>query len=123
MFGEKGVYTDHMNINEATAMALSAERSAAHMTIKRLAEESGIPERTLIRILKGERDINVLQIARACAVLGLYPHELIEEAEKYMERSGREERATWIAAHPDLIAKAAKTGDTDAEQAAYEEQP
>ena len=78
-----------MDINEATAKALSAERSAAHLTIKDLAQKSGVPERTLIRILKGERNINVMQVAQLSSVFGIYPHEIIESAERYIERDER----------------------------------
>jgi transcriptional regulator with XRE-family HTH domain len=79
-----------MDINEATAKAISAERSAAGLTIKELAEKSGVPERTLIRILKDERDIKVDQLWRLSEVFAILPHELLENAERYMERDLRE---------------------------------
>ena len=78
-----------MDINEATAKALSAERAASGLTIKELAEKSGIPERTLIRVLKGERDINMLQISKLAPVYGMQPHEIIVEAERYIARDRR----------------------------------
>lgn len=78
-----------MDINEAISRVLSAERSAAHLTIKELSAQADIPERTLIRVLKGERDINVLQIARLAPVFGLYPHEIMDSAEKLIERAER----------------------------------
>jgi transcriptional regulator with XRE-family HTH domain len=78
-----------MDINEATAKAISAERSAAGLTIKELAEKSGVPERTLIRLLKDERDIKVDQIYRLTEVFGIYPHELMESAERFMQRDAR----------------------------------
>ena len=78
-----------MDINEATAKAIAAERSAAGLTIKELSEESGVPERTLIRMLKNERDIKVTQIAQLSEVFGINPHELIEEAEKFIDRAAR----------------------------------
>ena len=78
-----------MDINEATAKALSAERAASGLTIKELAEKSGIPERTLIRVLKGERDINILQISKLAPVYGMQPHEIIVEAERYIARDRR----------------------------------
>lgn len=140
-------YTVHMDINEATAKALSAERSAAHLTIKDLAQKSGVPERTLIRILKGERNINVMQVAQLSSVFGIYPHEIIESAERYIERDERgpielidntpadspvradDALADRIAGAGDdagtrdYYAMAAKRGDIDAEQQAYEELP
>lgn len=78
-----------MDINEATAKAIAAERSAAGLTIKDLSEKSGVPERTLIRMLKNERDIKVTQIAQLSEVFGINPHELIEEAEKFVDRANR----------------------------------
>ncbi len=51
--------------------------------------QADIPERTLIRVLKGERDINVLQIAKLAPVFGLYPHEIMDSAEKLIERADR----------------------------------
>lgn len=78
-----------MDINEATAKAIAAERSAAGLTIKELSEKSGVPERTLIRMLKNERDIKVTQIAQLAEVFGINPHELIEEAEKFIARAAR----------------------------------
>ena len=80
-----------MDINEATAKAIAAERSAAGLTIKELSEQSGVPERTLIRMLKNERDIKVTQIAQLAEVFGINPHELIEEAEKVIARAARNE--------------------------------
>ena len=81
-----------MDINEATAKAIAAERSAAGLTIKELAEKSRVPERTLIRLLKNERDIKVTQIAQLAEVFNIAPYELIEEAEKYIARAARNER-------------------------------
>lgn len=83
------LYTVHMDMNEATSKALAAERSAAHLTIKELAEKSGVPERTLIRLLKNERNINVIQIAQIASAVGVYPHEIIESAERFLERADR----------------------------------
>lgn len=139
-----------MDINEATSRVLSAERSAAHMTIKELVAQSEIPERTLIRVLKGERDINVLQIAKLAPVFGLYPHEIIESAEKLIERSERgkipdyQEDDTALAdfsaeqdyanaasvsarlkgnARPEDVGLTAKRGDAQAEADEFEELP
>ena len=101
-----------MDINEAISRVLSAERSAAHLTIKELSTQADIPERTLIRVLKGERDINVLQIAKLAPVFGLYPHEIMDSAEKLIERADR-------GAVPDLSA----TDDADAALASADDDP
>lgn len=145
-----------MDINEAISRVLSAERSAAHLTIKELSTQADIPERTLIRVLKGERDINVLQIAKLAPVFGLYPHEIMDSAEKLIERADRgavpdlsatddadaalasadddsvvpdmsgwsvDEQAAYVASHMDQFDIAAKKGDLEREQEAFEEQP
>lgn len=144
-----------MDINEAISRVLSAERSAAHLTIKELSAEADIPERTLIRVLKGERDINVLQIAKLAPVFGLYPHEIMDAAEKLIERADRrrvpdlsssdasaaladahaigdapdmsdwsaDEQAAYVAAHLEQFDVAAKRGDIEREQIAYEDLP
>ena len=154
-----------MDINEAISRVLSAERSAAHLTIKELSAQADIPERTLIRVLKGERDINVLQIAKLAPVFGLYPHEIMDSAEKLIERAERgnvpdlsttdvdtdadaaidedverasadddsmvpdmsgwsaDEQAAYVASHMDQFDIAAKHGDIEREQEAFEELP
>lgn len=42
-------------------------------------------------MLKNERDIKVTQIAQLAEVFGINPHELIEEAEKFIARAARNE--------------------------------
>lgn len=86
-----------------------------------------MPERTLIRMLKNERDIKVTQIAQLSEVFGINPHELIEEAEKFVDRANRakarerEFRVTddlvdRIAAHPeDFDVAASKDPNKEAE--------
>lgn len=73
----KMLQTVHMDMNEATSKAIAAERSAAHLTIKELAKKANLNERTLIRLLQNERNINVIQLAQLAEVFGVYPHELI----------------------------------------------
>lgn len=127
-----------MDMNEATSKALAAERAAARLTIKELARKSGLNERTLIRILQGERNINVLQIAQLAAVFDVYPHEIIETAERFLQRDERGDvDLAGVSDDPpsedgssssrirgvldyDL---AAKRGDVEAEQEEYMEEP
>lgn len=84
-----------MDMNEATSKAIGAERGIAGMTVRDLASASGIPERSLMRVLQAERDIKVNQVAQIAAALGIYPHELIETAEQLLAREQRG-RATLI---------------------------
>lgn len=78
-----------MDMNEAVAKALSAERTIAGLTVRKLAEAAGIPERSLMRILQAERDIKVNQVELLAHALRLYPHEIIEHAEVILERANR----------------------------------
>lgn len=49
-----------MDMNQAIAKAISAERAISGMTVRELSEASGIPVSTLMRILSAERDIKIL---------------------------------------------------------------
>ena len=83
-------YTVRMDMNEAVAKAISAERNVAGLTVRKLAELAGIPERSLMRVLQAERDIKVNQVEQIAHALRLYPHEIIERAEIILERSTRQ---------------------------------
>lgn len=75
-------------MNEAMAKAIASERAISGMTVKQLAEASGIPERTLMRMLQAERDIKVDQLALVAAAFDLPPHKLMARAEEIRERAG-----------------------------------
>jgi len=75
-----------MDINEATAKAISAERAIAKITVRDLSQRSGIPMSSLMRVLQAEREIKVNQIALLAAAFEIYPHEIIEHAERILER-------------------------------------
>ena len=79
-----------MDMNEAVAKAIGAERHVANLTIRALADLAGIPERSLVRILKAERDIKMNQVEQIATALKLYPHEIVEHAELILERAGRD---------------------------------
>lgn len=83
-------YSARMDMNEAVAKAISAERSIADLTVRELAAASGIPERSLMRVLTAERDIKVNQVADLAAALRVYPHEILEHAEQILARSRRD---------------------------------
>ena len=78
-----------MDINEATAKAISAERAIAGLTVRELSARSGIPMSSLMRALSAEREIKINQIAQLAAAFEIYPHELVEHAERILERDGR----------------------------------
>lgn len=74
-------------MNLAMAAQIRAERAGHRdrITVKELALRSGIAYGTLNRILSGERDINVTQIARIAAALDVKPEKLVTGA---VERMG-----------------------------------
>lgn len=82
-----GCYAARMDINEATARAIAAERAIAGITVRALAAKAGIPERSLMRVLQAEREIKVVQVAQIAQALEIYPHEIIERAEVILARS------------------------------------
>lgn len=61
------------------------------MTVKELSEKSGVPERSLMRVLQAEREIKINQLAQIAAGLDIYPHEIVESAENILDRETRRE--------------------------------
>lgn len=103
-----------MDINEAMAKSISAERAAAGLTIKELAEKSTINERTLLRLLKSERNINVRHVALLAEVFDLKPHELVKQAEIYMQRELRKKmEQPELSANPESSASSSSDVSSD----------
>lgn len=69
-------------LNEALAAELRAERGVTGKTFGSLETETGIPERTLMRIFKGERDLRASHLILLTTALGVTPADLIARAEK-----------------------------------------
>jgi transcriptional regulator with XRE-family HTH domain len=130
---ESGRYAARMDMNQAVAKAIGAERTIASMTVRELAAAAGIPERSLMRILTAERDIKVNQVAELAAALRVYPHELIAAAEQILARSERPAADVLQLRRPvsaptdhevrELRAVADDAPDWEAEDEAREEQP
>lgn len=78
-----------MDMNEATAKAIAAERSIAGMTVRELSAKANIPQSSLMRVLQAEREIKINQIAKIADALGIYPHEIVETAENILDREER----------------------------------
>jgi transcriptional regulator with XRE-family HTH domain len=72
-------------INAALAAELRAAKAILNITQQRLSDESGIPMRTLTRVLAGDRDIDVRQLGALAGPLGVSPADLIERATKRAE--------------------------------------
>lgn len=66
--------------NLAMAATLRGERAKKGWTQEDLAARSGLNLSTLKRILKGERDINVNQIAALAEAFGVSPAKLVADA-------------------------------------------
>lgn len=114
-----------MDMNDATAKAIAAERAIANLTVKRLAEISGIPERSLMRVLQAERDIKVTQVAQIATALGIAPHEIIARAEEILARpvvrhlsvvGDSRDQSEMSVADESLELRVAKAGDPREEQ-------
>jgi len=73
-----GKYGD--NLASAVAAQLRAERGAAGLTYKELAERAGLTEQSVMRYLTEKREPNTAQLGALCDALGLTPHELMLRA-------------------------------------------
>jgi len=61
----------HSALSIALADQLRAEVAVAKITVRDLARKSGVPERTLARLLSGERTIDVAQLDMLCRALDI----------------------------------------------------
>lgn len=73
-------------INAAIAAELRAERAAKRLTIDELSDKSGIPRRTLLRLLAAERHINVDQLAGLAVGLGVSQSDLFARGAARLKR-------------------------------------
>lgn len=79
---------DHSRgLNGAIAGELRAERSRRRITFDALSARTGISKRTLIRVLNGERAINMAVLESICEALGVPPSDLIKIAQARLEES------------------------------------
>ena len=79
--------TTHMDYTpddytRAVASQLRAERAAAQMSVRELAEASGVTQQSLLRYLNEKRDIPIPVLYQICSGLGVPVHELIRRAER-----------------------------------------
>jgi transcriptional regulator with XRE-family HTH domain len=73
-------------LNAALAATLRAERGATSMTVDQLAAKSGIPKRTLLRLLQAERHINTDHLYALAVAFELEPADLIQMAQRRLAR-------------------------------------
>lgn len=83
-----------VGINAAVAAELRAERGAQKITVDALAQRSGIPKRTLLRLLNAERGITLGPLAAITEALDVPMSLVVSRAE---ERLGREASASAVA--------------------------
>lgn len=74
-------------MNEATAMALRAERAVAGLTVRQLSHRSGVPLSSLTRVLSSQRGIKVNQVATLAATLDVTCQGLVRGAEELTTRA------------------------------------
>lgn len=66
----------------ALAEELRVELTRQDLTVRKLAEVSGVPYTTVQRSLKGARSIDVEELQKMCDALGVRSSELFRRAEK-----------------------------------------
>lgn len=112
--GMSPIELDHgRGLNGAIAGELRAERARRRVTFDALATRSGISKRTLIRMLNGERAINMASLEAICEVLGAPPSRIIVAAQTRLEEAMSDYGYTL----------AASDADYDAEIEAQQEEP
>ena len=82
-----------VGINAAVAAELRAERGAQKITVDALAQRSGVPKRTLLRLLNAERGIALGPLAAITEALDVPMSLVVSRAE---ERLGREASASAV---------------------------
>ena len=75
-----------MDMNQAVAKAVSAERAISGMTVRELSEASGIPVSTLMRILSAERDIKINQISQLARAFHTTAADIVWRAQEIIRR-------------------------------------
>ena len=71
-------------LNGALAAILRAERAAQRLSIADLVAHMGISKSTVIRLLAGDRAIDVAHLAAFAEAFGMDPAELMRSAEQRM---------------------------------------
>ena len=85
--GMTPIEMDHAKgLNGAIAGELRAERSRKRITFDELHEHTDISRRTLIRLLNGERAINMASLESICRALEVSPSEVIANAQEQLAK-------------------------------------
>lgn len=81
------MYNLSMDMNQAVAKAIAAERAIAGLTVRQLSAVSGVPISSLMRILSAEREIKVTQLEQLATAFGITPVDIILRAQEIRERT------------------------------------
>ena len=81
------MYNLSMDMNQAVAKAIAAERAIAGLTVRELSAVSGVPISSLMRILSAEREIKVTQLEQLATAFGITPVDIILRAQEIRERT------------------------------------
>lgn len=76
-----------MDMNQAVAKAVAAERAIAGLTVRELSTRADIPLSTLMRILGAEREIKVTQLMQLATAFDVTPADLVMRAQEIRERA------------------------------------
>ena len=79
--------TDGKKSGDALAAELRAERGAKELSIEALADRAGLHKVTVMRYLKGDRDIPVPAFYQLAQALGVSPTDLLDKAEDRFRKS------------------------------------
>lgn len=84
---QNGMYNLSMDMNQAVAKAIAAERAIAGLTVRQLSAVSGVPISSLMRILSAEREIKVTQLEQLATAFGITPVDIVLRAQEIRERA------------------------------------
>lgn len=76
-----------MNINQATAKALHAARAVSGLTYDELAKKTGMNVQAIYRVFGAKGEIKVTQLASLAKAMDLTPYQIMEDAQRIMDRS------------------------------------
>ena len=111
---------------ESKTLSIAIKRAMAVRSLRTrtLAEESGVPYGTLRRILELNTVADYEQLRKIADALRMPLSTIIADAERLTQDEGIiEDYRESVSSEPDWPAMAAKHGDIDAKQEAYEELP
>lgn len=84
---QNGMYNLSMDMNQAVAKAIAAERAISGLTVRQLSAVSGVPVSSLMRILGAEREIKVTQLEQLATAFGITPVDILMRAQEIRERA------------------------------------